>query len=268
MPSFVSDGHFLNYEVHGSGHPVVLLHGICVSFAGNYAAWGWVEQLSAKGFQVIGLDFRGHGGSAKTHEVAAYGTENLAGDVLALLDHLAIDRACLVGYSLGSAIALHLLHTKPQRFGPGVLVATGDGLIGMPPYTIAEVGTKLREALARPDFPADLPSHVAAYWTFATKVGGDREASLATASAGYPSCSSEAAAKIAVPVLVVSGELDPVLGRGPRLAQAMPRGRYVEIPGADHFMLARDATVQATVADFLAASLEWTRPHHPTEAPS
>ncbi|TRZ94847.1 MAG: alpha/beta fold hydrolase [Rhodocyclaceae bacterium] len=168
---------------------------------------------------------------------------------------MAIDRACLVGYSLGSMIALHLLHTEPQRFGPSVLIATGDGLIGVRPYTTTEVCTKLQGALARPDFPADLPSHVAAYWTFATKVGGDREAALAAASASYPSCSSEAAARIGASVMVVSGEVDPVLGRGPQLARAIPRGRYVEIAGADHFMLARDATVQATVAGFLADSL-------------
>jgi len=201
------------------------------------------------------LDFRGHGGSDKIHDASAYGTSKLAGDVVALLDHLAIDRAALVGYSLGSVIALRLLHDSPQRCGPSVLVATGDGLIGIPPYTIDEVATQLREALARPDFPADLPSHVAAYWTFATTVGGDREAALAAASASCPSCSTEAAAKIAVPVLVVSGECDPVLGRGPRLAQAIPHGRYVEIPGADHFMLARDASVQTAIAEFLAASM-------------
>jgi pimeloyl-ACP methyl ester carboxylesterase len=117
-----------------------------------------------------------------------------------------------------------------------------------------EVATHLRNALSRPDFPSDLPSHVAAYWTFATKVGGDREAALAAASAGYPPCSSEAAMRIAVPVLVVSGECDPVLGCGPRLAQAIPRGRYVEISGADHFMLAHDETVQTTIAEFLAVS--------------
>ncbi len=255
MPQFVNDGHSLSYEVHGSGHPVVLLHGICVSFAGNFAAGGWIERLSAKGLQVIGLDFRGHGGSDKPHDVAAYGTSKLAGDVVALLDHLAIDRASLVGFSLGSMIALHLLHSEPQRCNASVLIATGDGLIGIPPFTFAELGPQLRDALVQPDFPTDLPPHVSAYWTFATKVGGDRLASLAAASASYPSCSSDSAAKITSPVLVVSGESDPVLGRGPRLAQAIPRGRYVEIPGADHFMLARDETAQTTIAEFLSASL-------------
>jgi len=53
-------------------------------------------------------------------------------------------------------------------------------------------------------------------------------------------------------VLVVSGERDPVLGRAPRLAQALGRGRYLEVAGADHFALAADAGTQAAVAQFLA----------------
>lgn len=253
MPRYVNDGLSLHYEVHGAGRPVVLLHGITVSFAGNYAFCGWVERLTAHGLQVIGLDFRGHGKSEKPHDHAAYGTEKLAGDVVALLDHLRIDRASLVGYSLGSIIALHLLHSAPQRCGCSVLIATGDGLIGLSPYTTDEVNPQLLAALRRPEFPADLLPHVAAYWTFATKVGGDREACAAAASAIYPPCSAEDAASIKVPVLVVSGERDPVLGRGPRLSQALFRGRYVEVADADHFMLSCDEKAQVMIAEFLAA---------------
>ena len=253
MPLFTHEGQALHYEVHGVGRPVILLHGICVSFAGNYGAWGWIERLNAKGFQVIGLDFRGHGGSSKPHDAAAYGTAHLAGDVLALMDHLGIAKASLVGYSLGSAIALHLLHSHPQRFGASALIATGDGLLGLPPLSVNDVAQALREALVRPEFPDDLPSHVAAYWTFATKVGGDRLAAHAAASASYPACAPEVASRIQVPVLVVSGEFDPVLGRGPQMAQVLPQGRYAEIAGADHFMLARDELAQTSIANFLAA---------------
>ena len=254
MPHFANDGFSLSYSVHGTGKPVLLLHGITVSFAGNFAAWGWIERLTSEGLQVVGLDFRGHGQSDKPHDVAAYGTSNLAGDVIALMDHLAIERASIIGFSLGSIVALRLLHNVRHRCDRSVLVATGDGLIGLPPYTFAEVAPKLCDALARPELPADLPSHVSAYWTFATKVGGDRAAALAAASADYPSCSVDDAAQIEEPVLVISGELDPVMGRGPQLARAIPGGSYVEIAGADHFMLARDQTAQTAAAQFLAAS--------------
>ena len=251
MPHFVNNSHSLHYEIHGEGRPVVLLHGITVSFAGNYAAWGWVERLRARGLQVIGLDFRGHGGSDKPRDSSAYGTEALAGDVTRLMDHLGIERTSLIGYSLGSKIALHLLHTAPRRFDRSVLIATGDGLIGLPPYTSDEVLPRIAEAVGRPAFPAELPEHVATYWTFATKVGGDRDAAAACARASYPPCALETVATISVPVLVVSGERDPVLGRGPRLAQALRQGRYVEIAGADHFQLAGHEEAQRA-AEFLA----------------
>ena len=254
MPRFANDGHSLHYEVHGEGRPVVLLHGITVSFAGNCAAWGWIDALVARGFRVIGLDFRGHGGSDKPRDPAAYGTDALAGDVLALLDHLGIAHASLIGYSLGSKIALHLLRAAPGRWGPTVLIATGDGLIGLPPFTSAEVLPRIADAVGRAEFPADLPSHQAAYWTFATEVGGDRHAAVAAARASYPPCSPDALAGIDVPVLVVSGERDPVLGQGPRLAQALPRGRYLEIANADHFELAGRKAARAAAVAFLEES--------------
>lgn len=252
MPHLIRDQYSIYYEIHGEGLPVLLLHGICVSFAGNYGGYGWIDSLCQSGMQVIGMDFRGHGRSDKPHDPASYGTRNLAGDVVALMDHLNLETASVVGYSLGSVIALHLLHTCPQRFGRSVLIATGDGLLGHPPHSLAELAAQLLQALDSPEYPAELPKHVAAYWNFATLVGGDRAASAAAARAAYPPCSSEDAGRISSEVLVVSGELDPVLGRGPLLARALPHGRYLEIPGADHFMLAVSEEAKNAVARFLA----------------
>ncbi len=122
MPHFVNDGLSLYYEVHGSGAPVVMLHGGAVTFAGNFGVCGWIERMNAAGLQVVGLDARGHRGS----EVSPDGTglDVLARDVVALLDHLGIERSAVVGYSAGSAVALHALHTYPSRFTGGALVVT------------------------------------------------------------------------------------------------------------------------------------------------
>jgi pimeloyl-ACP methyl ester carboxylesterase len=251
MPYFSRDGFSIHHETHGNGPPVVLLHGICVSFAGNFGAYGWIERLCGQGLQVVGMDLRGHGQSDKPHDPSAYGTTHLANDVIALLDHLGLHSVSLMGYSLGSVIALHLLHTHPDRFTRGVLIATGDGLLGLSPYSQAEVAPKLAHALDRPDYPVDLPRHVATYWNFATKVGGDRLAAAAAARAHYPPCTPAEIRHVHCPVLVVSGEQDPVLGTGPRLAQALPHGRYLEIPGADHFNLTLNEQAQKAVATFL-----------------
>ena len=251
MPHFENDGLSLYYEVHGSGSPVVMLHGAAVSFAGNFGLCGWVDPLTSRGLQVIGLDFRGHGNSDAPPDAAASGIDVWARDVVGLLDELGVERAAVVGYSIGSAVALHALHSYPHSFTIGALVATGDGLIGVPPYTFPALLPILVETLRRPEFPADLPPEQAMYWTFASQISGDPSGVAKAAAGDFSPCAPEEAASIDAPVLVVSGENDPVLGTGARLATAIPKSRYWEVAGADHFSLAVDATVQNAVADFL-----------------
>lgn len=240
------------YEQHGKGHPVVLIHGGAVSFQNNYAVFGWIERLNESGLQVIGLDLRGHGKSDKPLDAGCYGTENIASDVVAVMDELGLNKVSVIGYSLGSAVALHLIQTCPTRFSKAVLVATGDGLLGFPPLTLSALLPALAEVASRLEFPHDLPPHVAAYWNFVTESGGSREALSAMTKADYPSISIELASEIDIPILVVSGENDPVLGQGPRLAKIFPQGEYLEIKKADHFNLAAISSVKNAVASYLS----------------
>ncbi len=254
MPVFQNADLRLHFEVLGAGRPLVFLHGGTVSFQANYAAFGWPEKFIARGFQVIGLDFRGHGRSDKPHDARSYGTAMVAGDVTGLLDHLGLDRVDLVAYSIGTAIALHLLQTLPTRLDRVALVATGDGLVGVPPYTFSRVLPALAVVADRSEYPQDLPKHVAAYWSFIEATGGDRAALKAFAEADYPPLSAAEAQGIRNPVLVVSGDNDRVLGQGARLASALGNARYLEVAGADHFSLAVDETVKDAVACFLDGS--------------
>ncbi|MEX2555881.1 MAG: alpha/beta hydrolase [Actinomycetota bacterium] len=254
MPFFANDGLNLAYEVHGSGLPVVMLHGAAVNFAGNFGACGWIDPLTSRGLQVIGLDLRGHGGSDKPADPALHGTDALARDVIALLDHLGIEQASIVGYSIGTTVALHLLHTHAGRFRAGALVATGEGIIGLGPYSFPERNPPLAEILRRTEFPDDVPPHVSFYWTFAEQVAGDRAAVAAFLSGDFPPCSIEDVATIDVPVLVVSGDQDVVLGTGRRVTETLPRGNYLEVAGADHFTLAVNEDVQRAVADFVVGA--------------
>ncbi len=251
LPSFQNADVRLHYEVSGEGRPLVFLHGGTVSFQANYVAFGWREKFIDRGFQVIGIDFRGHGQSDKPHDAGSYGTDAVAGDVVALLDHLALDRVDLVAYSIGTAVALRLLQIIPTRLGRVALVATGDGLVGVPPHEFSRVLPALAVVAGRSEYPQDLPKHVAAYWTFIQATGGDRAALKAFAEASYPPLLSGEAQRIKHPVLVVSGDNDKVLGRGRRLAAALGNARYLEVEGADHFSLAADETVKQAVASFL-----------------
>ena len=254
MPSFHNADIRLHFEVHGTGRPLVFLHGGTVDFKANYVAFGWPAKFVARGFQVVGLDFRGHGRSDKPHDARSYGTANVAADVVALLDHLGLDRVDLVAYSIGTAIALHLLHTIPERLGRVALVATGDGLIGLPPHEFSRILPALAVVADRTEYPHDLPKHAAAYWNFIKATGGDRAALKAFAEARYLPLSMADAQRIEHPILVVSGDSDRVLGRGARLASALGNARYLEVVGADHFSLAADDAVQDAVATFIADS--------------
>ena len=251
MPYLQNHDVQIHYEVHGHGQPVVLLHGGTVSFKFNFAHTGWIQVLNDAGFQVIGLDFRGHGSSAKPHDVSSYGTANLASDVIAVLNHLKIKRASLLGYSIGTVVSLHLLQHSAERFNRAVLIATGDGLIGYLPYTFAQILPALAPVLEREEYPRDLPKHFAAYWNFVAVTAGDKLALRALTQASYPSLTEAEAAVIAIPTLVVSGENDLVLGRGPRLANALGCGEYLEVAGADHFSLAADNSTRVAAAQFL-----------------
>ena len=91
------------YEVHGSGDPVVLLHGSFMTITNNWT--GWIGELS-KTRKVIAVEMQGHGRTADIKREFSY--ENLADDVAALLDHLKIPRADLIGYSLGGGVALQI----------------------------------------------------------------------------------------------------------------------------------------------------------------
>jgi pimeloyl-ACP methyl ester carboxylesterase len=251
VPTVDNRGIKIHYEVHGSGHPVVLIHGGTVSFKHNYADFGWIESLNNNGLQVVGLDLRGHGKSDKPHETESYGTSNLASDVVAVLDQLSLERASLVAYSIGTAVALNLLQTAPERFDRAALIATGDGLIGYPPHTFANISPALLEVIDRTEYPKDLPKHLSTYWNFIAATGGDRHALRALAHASYAPLSITDAAAIIIPTLVVSGQADLVLGQGPKLAQSLGQGSYVEVPGADHFSLAADSGVKAAVSVFM-----------------
>lgn len=254
MPKFKNDNVSLHYEQHGTGSPVILLHGATVSFNYNYAQFGWIEALTDQGFQVIGLDFRGHGDSDKPFDSDSYGTKNLSNDVLALMKHLKYDSVSLIAYSIGTAVALNLLHAYPKHFSSAVLIATGDGLLGFPPYTFDVILPGLGKLFAYEKFPAHLPPHAAAYWTFLNECGTNKESMIAFSGAQYPPLSNEEAATIEVPILVVSGQRDPVLGKGPRLANSLAKAQYLEIPDADHFTLAADKRTHLATIDFLLKS--------------
>lgn len=98
------------YEVHGSGEPVVLLHGAFMAIPGNWN--DWIGELS-KTRKVIAIEMQGHGRTADINRDITY--ENLADDVAGLLDYLKLPSADIIGYSLGGGVAIECAIRHPEK---------------------------------------------------------------------------------------------------------------------------------------------------------
>lgn len=98
------------YEVHGQGDPLVLLHGSFMTITNS-----WTEMIAAisKCRQVIAVELQGHGRTADIDRDFSY--QNLADDIAALLDHLQIPQADLMGYSMGGGVALQTAIRHPDK---------------------------------------------------------------------------------------------------------------------------------------------------------
>lgn len=108
------------YEIHGnsSGRPLVLLHGSFMSIPGNWT--GWIDEL-AKTRRVIAVEMQGHG---RTRDIDRdFGYDTLADDIAALLDHLEIPQADLLGYSMGGGVAMQVAIRHPAKVGRVVSVS-------------------------------------------------------------------------------------------------------------------------------------------------
>src|SRR5262249_41375044 len=121
MPSFHNGPVEISYLDEGEGEPIVLVHGFASSAQVNWVAPGWVSTLTRAGRRAIALDNRGHGQSSKLYDPADYATGKMADDVRALMDHLAIPRADVMGYSMGVRITAFLGLEYPERVRSAVL---------------------------------------------------------------------------------------------------------------------------------------------------
>jgi pimeloyl-ACP methyl ester carboxylesterase len=123
MSRVEADGVGIEYEVTGQGRPVVLLHG----FPDSGRLWRHqVPALADAGFQVIVPDLRGYGKSDKPEAVEAYSLPFLAGDVLAILASLGIDRAHIVGHDWGAALAWGIASLAPDSVDHLVVMSVGN----------------------------------------------------------------------------------------------------------------------------------------------
>ena len=134
--NFQAKGTKIGYAVKGTGEPVVFVHGLMSSGLVNWGFTGVFDDL-AKDHQAIILDLPGHGFSDRPKKKEAYG-EQLADDIVLLLDHLKIKKAHVVGYSLGGMVTMKVLAKHPDRVISGTVCGMGWFQDGSLPAKIFE----------------------------------------------------------------------------------------------------------------------------------
>ncbi len=228
MPDFLAAGLRLHFELAGPdrGRPIVLVHGFASDYELNWVGTRWQETLTGAGWRVIGLDCRGHGRSAKPHDPSAYARTTMAADVVQLLDHLGIERADYLGYSMGARIGLELVLAHPERLRRAVLGGLGSWGAGDRAEAIAR--------RLRGDETVTDPTAVQFHDFAAARPANDLEALACCILGPQPPLEPRRLATVRVPVLIVVGELDPIARGAAEIARQIPGARHVTIPGRNH----------------------------------
>jgi pimeloyl-ACP methyl ester carboxylesterase len=246
MASFRNGAVEIAYLDEGEGDPIILIHGFASNREVNWVYPSWVATLTGTGRRVIALDNRGHGQSTKLYDPADYHTSRMAEDARALMDHLAIGRADVFGYSMGARITAFLAAAHPGRVRSVILGGLGYKLIdgvGLP-ETIAE-------ALEAPTL-ADVTDPMArTFRAFADQTKSDCHALAACIRGSRQVMTVDEVSKIAAPALVAVGSKDDVAGPAAKLAAVMRNARAVEIPGRDHMLAVGDKAFKTAVLQFL-----------------
>lgn len=233
----------IGWEESGAGSPVLLIHGL------GYARWGWepLIPLLAERHRVISFDNRGIGASSVPP--GPYTAAEMAGDALAVLDAAGVERAHVVGTSLGGMVAQELALAAPERVDRLVLIATTPGATGgfpMPEATVrlladatslpAEVALRrfVENALG-PEPDPELVERILAHRLASPQ---DPAGWAAQAHAGTTYDGAGRAAEITSPTLIISGTADRVVDHrnSSALAELIPNATVHLVPGGGHLV--------------------------------
>jgi len=246
------------YEIHGAGEPLLLLHGAF----GAIDLWGPILTTLAEHHQVIAVEFQGHGHTADIID-RPLGYEQLADDVAAVMEHLGITQADVVGYSMGGTTGLQVAIRHPRRVRKLVAVSPNFRSDGYYPELLAGLQVMTPEIFVGTPEEAAYLRHASRPEDFPVLV--EKQKVLPQAFA-FP---EEDVAAIAAPALVVLGDADVVrpehavalfrlLGGGvPGGLVPLPSSQLAILPGITHgtFVLERTDALVAMIEAFLAAPM-------------
>jgi pimeloyl-ACP methyl ester carboxylesterase len=237
------DGERIAYRDIGEGRPIMLIHGFFSTAYVNWIRYGHAARIAALGYRVIMPDLRGHGDSATPQDPDAYPRDALADDGFALIAHLALTDYDLGGYSLGGRTTMRML---ARGATPGRAIVAGMGLDGI--VHTAGRGGHFRNILTHlGSFPRGSNEWMAE--AFLKTTGSDPVALLHVLET-FVDTPLAAVAAIEVPTLVLAGIDDDDNGSAQALADVLPRGEHVAIPG-NHMSAVTKPELGEAIAAFL-----------------
>lgn len=237
------DGIRLAWRELGEGRPVLLIHGYISDGVTNWITYGAAAQIADAGYRCIMPDLRAHGASDRPHDPRHYRPDILADDQFALLEHLDIADYDLVGYSLGSRTSARMLArgATPRR-----VILSGMGLEGL-----TQTGNRgaffrnmLRNTGKHPKGSREWMAEA-----FLKTTGGDPVA-LDLILDTFVDTPADVLGGFELPIGVVCGVEDQDNGSAARLAELLPRGELVEIPG-NHMSAVTKPEFGAALVSFL-----------------
>ena len=233
---FSSAGVQIRFIDEGHGTPVLLIHGYASDIDGGWRNRGVINGLVTAGYRVVAYDNRGHGKSDKPQGVSMYGL-NMVEDGRRLLDYLDIDRAHVVGYSMGARFANKLRELHPDRVVS--LTVGGIGRPTAPPILTSELLEKVDQQLRDRGFRDEM----------------ERAALVAVrvSSLEIPADETELGQN-KVPMLVMIGEQDRP-ERAQELAEIALNAEFKMVPG--------DHRAAPATPEFLEALLAFLNEHEP-----
>jgi pimeloyl-ACP methyl ester carboxylesterase len=249
VPTIDCDGVWIRFEQHGepTAPTVLLVHGFASSADDNWLQTGWVRALTKAGRRVVTVDARGHGQSDKPHDPAAYGHDRMARDLEEVLRYANARTVDVIGYSMGSYVTLRLLERKPGRVRSAILGGVGGRVLKALPSREG-----VAEALLAKDAASIADPGARAFRAFAESRGNDLRALAAVQRAENAIPDPAQLAKLALPILVLAGAKDTLIGDPAKLAAALPNARAEIVPDADHLSAVTHPRMKELALAFLA----------------
>jgi pimeloyl-ACP methyl ester carboxylesterase len=246
---FTADGVTLRYRDVGSGDPIIFIHG----YTATLESMVGVANALPPTYRKVALDARGFGRSTKFGDPSRFG-QNMVDDVVRLMDHLQIQRAHLVGHSMGALIAANVAARYPAR-------VTSAALVAGPFWVEPEITTESRRWTTDLEAGTGLANFV--QWLFpgmnAQMAASTNAGMMKINDLGSLTASMKALPQLAIAglkeggkAMLIAGTADPLFPLSPAFAKQSPGSRMVEVAGANHITVVTNPQAVTAITEQLA----------------